>query len=621
MTGKPGAYLLHHRKTDEVEDEECLDRVSCTLPEADLRLGNCKHCGAQQWNILGDQEKGYALSQGEKGEHCVQRDGAAATTRACESGYVALQLQFATRDDLRAMESHGARLITAASDGDEKRVKEYLKDGVDVNSRDWDNLTAVVAAASAGHKKLVQLLVREGADVNAMDKDNITALMEVRAAARNNDDGSRRASASVVLLFLVAPREPRRRRRLCGSPSRLTCDRALGENGSPHAPPPAPALRFVARTLADDTDEAGVRSPSRPPRTTLDRQASIMGHKDIAELLVKEGAVLDAPAASGVTALWLAAGEGKGDVLTFLIKKGGDVKNQRVDGITALMAACVGGHLEAAKGLVKHGADVEAVDQDGLTAIMNAAENGSAPIIEFLVESSADPNAMSETGFTPLIIAAAGGHLAAVELLVAKGAAVEAKHPEGVNALMYAAAGGHDACVGALVKAGADVNALHAHGGSALMEAATAGNVTTIELLIGFSADVMVRDNDGVTALMSAASQGHRAACELLIAKGIAVDDVAASGGTALMFAAAGGHSDVVRLLLGPPHAASVDVNRKVAATPEYIDQVAKAIADGNEEVEPHKDGVTALMVAAQGGHLEVGRHAHMHAVSNHRRI
>ena len=141
MTGKPGSYLLHHRKLDEVEDETCLDRVSCTLPEAELRLGNCKHCGAQQWNILGDQEKGYALSQGEKGEHCVQRDGAKATTRPCDGGYVALQLQFATRDDLRAMESLGARLITAASDGDEKRVREYLKDGIDVNSRDWDNLT------------------------------------------------------------------------------------------------------------------------------------------------------------------------------------------------------------------------------------------------------------------------------------------------------------------------------------------------------------------------------------------------------------------------------------------------------------------------------------------------
>ena len=27
VTGKPGSYLLHHRKLDEVEDETCLDRV------------------------------------------------------------------------------------------------------------------------------------------------------------------------------------------------------------------------------------------------------------------------------------------------------------------------------------------------------------------------------------------------------------------------------------------------------------------------------------------------------------------------------------------------------------------------------------------------------------------
>ena len=211
ITGKPGAYLLHHRKTDEVEDKECLDRVSCTLPEADLRLGNCEHCGAQQWSILGNQEKGYALSQGEKSENCVQRDGTAATTRACESGYVALQLQIATHDDLRAMESFDTRLITAASEGNEKRVKEYLKDGVDVNSRDWDNLTPIIAAASAGHKKLVQLLMREGGDINAMDKDNTTALMKVRAAASEDDDGSRRANASgarVVLRF-SRPRESR----------------------------------------------------------------------------------------------------------------------------------------------------------------------------------------------------------------------------------------------------------------------------------------------------------------------------------------------------------------------------------------------------------------------------
>ena len=67
------------------------------------------------------------------------------------------------------------------------------------------------------------------------------------------------------------------------------------------------------------------------------------------------------------------------------------------------------------------------------------------------------------------------------------------------------------------------------------------------------------------------------------------------------MFAAGGGHDNAVKLLL--EHGA--DVNIVVHATPEYIEQVIEAIAEGREDVEPHKDGVTALMVAAQGGHME----------------
>lgn len=66
------------------------------------------------------------------------------------------------------------------------------------------------------------------------------------------------------------------------------------------------------------------------------------------------------------------------------------------------------------------------------------------------------------------------------------------------------------------------------------------------------------------------------------------------------MFAAGGGHNDSTRLLL--EHKA--DINVVVQAKPEYIEQVAKSIAEGKEDVEPHKDGVTALHVAAQGGHI-----------------
>lgn len=53
----------------------------------------------------------------------------------------------------------GVRFITAASDGDLSAVKAYLKDGLDVNSQDWDKLTALIAAASQGHLKVVKLLL------------------------------------------------------------------------------------------------------------------------------------------------------------------------------------------------------------------------------------------------------------------------------------------------------------------------------------------------------------------------------------------------------------------------------------------------------------------------------
>lgn len=59
--------------------------------------------------------------------------------------------QFASENDMAAMSAPGVRLITAASDGDKKGVKKWLDQGVDVDSRDWDNLTPLIAASSQGH--------------------------------------------------------------------------------------------------------------------------------------------------------------------------------------------------------------------------------------------------------------------------------------------------------------------------------------------------------------------------------------------------------------------------------------------------------------------------------------
>mmetsp|Transcript_27879 Transcript_27879/g.45551 ORF Transcript_27879/g.45551 Transcript_27879/m.45551 type:complete len:847 (-) Transcript_27879:50-2590(-) len=503
--GTPGAYSIHRRPADEGDADLCLDKVTCNAVPSEARLGKCDHCGAGKWNILGDSKTGYVLSE-DDGKNCLHRNEDD-TIRVvdCEDNFTMLNLQFASKDDVEAMSAPGARLITAASDGDKKAVKKALDAGVAADSTDWDQLTPLIAASSAGHVDIVKTLLAAGADVNAKDKDSITALME----------------------------------------------------------------------------------------------ASIMNHLGVVKELVKAGAALDAESASGVTALWLAAGEGRKEVVEFLLSKGAEKDVKRSDGITAVMAAAVGGHGDVVKALIAKGADIHAADKDGLTALMNASEVGDEGVAAQLLAAGADANALSSTGFTPLIVAAAGGHTAVLKTLVAKGATVNGEHPEGVSALMYASAGGHKEAVDYLLEAGAEVNALHAHGGSALMEAATAGALGVAEALLAAGADPMVKDGDGVTTLMSAAAQGHTEVAALLLGRGVGVNAAAASGGTALMFAAASGHAACAEALIQ----AGADVNAKVEATPEYIDQVAKAIADGEEEVEPHKDGVTALMVAAQGGH------------------
>lgn len=60
-------------------------------------------------------------------------------------------------------------------------------------------------------------------------------------------------------------------------------------------------------------------------------------------------------------------------------------------------------------------------------------------------------------------------------------------------------------------------------------------------------------------------------ACQILIAKGNDPNAMANSGGTSLMFAAGAGHLEAAKVLLD----AGADVNAKLKATPEFLEQVS----------------------------------------------
>mmetsp|Transcript_22320 Transcript_22320/g.52576 ORF Transcript_22320/g.52576 Transcript_22320/m.52576 type:complete len:914 (-) Transcript_22320:70-2811(-) len=534
VVGSPGSYQIQKRPVDGVVDEEedgtCISLKSCKDADVakpmEAKLAKCSHCGAKNWNILGDSDTGYVLTEGD-GKTCLLREPGTnrAMTAPCDSkemSYTPLQLQFATAGDIKTMSSDGARLVGAANDGDKKAVQALLKEGVDVNVRDWDELTALIPAASSGHIEICKLLVKEGIDVNAKDKDGITALME----------------------------------------------------------------------------------------------ASIMGHDKIVEFLLENGADVNAAAESEVAAIWLAASEGRTDVMKFLLKNGADATNTRVDGITAIMTASVGGHADAVKLLLENGADPTIVDNDALTPLMNAAENGNLEVVKALVDHVDDAsyvNVMSNTGFNALIIAAAHGHTDAIEYLLGKGADVNAVHENKVTALMYAAAAGHIEVMKKLIASGADLEFKHTNGGTAMLEASTAGMAEAIRTLVDSGANVDFFDDDGVNPLMAIAAQGNIDGQTIILdelKKTKSGSDLldyinlfSHSGGSAVMFAAAGGHIECAKQLME----LNANINDIARCKEGYLEKLEKMIAEGQvQEEEPHVDGVTALHVAAQGGHLEM---------------
>ena len=240
-------------------------RKNCKGSDSPLRLGSCNHCGAKGWNILGDADTGYVLSE-DGGKNCLQRDGEKAKVGSCEDGYALLTLQFTTSEDLEAMSSPGARMITAASDGDERAVKKYLKEDVDVNARDWDNLTALIAASSSGHLRICKLLLKEGADVNASDKDKITALME--AAIMDHKD--------IVKLLLQSGAEMEAK-----SETGVTAMWLAASQGR---------FELVKQFLDKGADANNVRSDG----ITALMGAAAGGHTKTVEVLVKKGADVNA---------------------------------------------------------------------------------------------------------------------------------------------------------------------------------------------------------------------------------------------------------------------------------------------------------------------------------------
>ena len=180
--------------------------------------------------------------------------------------------------------------VQAADRGDLKAVQLFLDGGMDCNAQNSSGSTALMAAAKNGRIDVVNKLLEQKLNLNLQDKQGETALMQ--AAASNQ--------VAVVKVLL-----------------KKGADANFQDQSGWSA-----LMKAVYQGNAECVQALIGQSRQEVNRALL--VAALSGHKDIAKVLLDNGAEVDTRADDGRTPLMLAAAKGDNDLVTLLLAAGAD---------------------------------------------------------------------------------------------------------------------------------------------------------------------------------------------------------------------------------------------------------------------------------------------------------
>ncbi len=169
--------------------------------------------------------------------------------------------------------------------------------------------------------------------------------------------------------------------------------------------------------------------------------------------------MLEARSVRGIRPLHCAAVEGDVLIVDILLDEGADINAQCFDGTTPLMKAVGAGQPNVLIELDVPWLDVNLRDKKGRAALHYAAECGCCETIEFLLQRGADVNAQCNRGTTPLMIAAKTGQPELLDKLDVPCLGINTMDKKGWSALHYAARYGCFEAVDFLLRKDANVNA------------------------------------------------------------------------------------------------------------------------------------------------------------------
>lgn len=286
--------------------------------------------------------------------------------------------------------------------------------------------------------------------------------------------------------------------------------------------------------------EGGVQEASARNWTAL-MIASYNHHKEIAELLIDNGASIEAKNDVGNTALLYACQGNEFAIATLLLDHNADPNNYDQTSASPLYWALAYQMEPLAIHLIKKGANVNAISTEtGQTVLMASFINELPEVGNLLIAKGANVNTINKKdGQTALMAAAAHNYVATTKLLLEKGADVNIVARNTYSALGMAAGNDSDdvRIPNMLLERGALINHPMDIGFTALSEAAAQKNIKIARLLIVHGADVntVSKSRGGLVALYDAVFACDLEMSKLLIENGAGVNAVTENGTSILL--------------------------------------------------------------------------------------
>lgn len=245
---------------------------------------------------------------------------------------------------------------TAAYEGNYRATYLLLENGINIDSADYDGITALRYAAQSGQIEIANLLIENGADVNIEPWGGQTPLI---AAVRSE--------------------------------------------------------HFDMAELLIRND-AQINHKDRYGLTSL--QYAI-GNNDfyIADMLIYYDADVNCQNYDGTSALSIASLIGNDSIVNSLLTRGADTEVQDSTGNTALIHSCQNGHEIIVDKLIAFGCNVNKTNRNGFSAIHIASSFGYVRIVEKLLLAGANITNTNLAGLTPLELSLSNKHKPSSKIL------------------------------------------------------------------------------------------------------------------------------------------------------------------------------------------------------------